>query len=812
MNKTLLTWCAAGGLSLAAVAEAVVWDDALIVGHTNGGKCFYEPGEEMVFTLRLEGVKGELPAGAYFIDWNRWANDGKTERGRVPASLADPLVIRTKLDIPGFVKIEANVVDRSGKKVPRKHKWEKRVFFQGGAGVRPEQLQAEPEPADFDAFWRGELKKDADLPLEVLERSELPCANPKLRLWRMKLNAPDGVLPATGYLVIPKGASVTNRVKATGRLSGYYCYPETCPEWLTNHVGGIEMYINRHGCELDRDEDYYRPFYTKDQGLPAQYKGMSLRAFRMFRFLKTLPEWNGRDLEACGSSGGAMQSIWMGALVPGLTRVDARVPACGDVFGFRAGRAKPSIIKPVPENAYYDICNLAKRVKCPVVLDAGLGDYVCPPTGLAIVYNNIRTQKKITWHQGCTHGWWPKGMATTTFSVDGAKLLDRGCCGGEELTPGARGDRDPLTGLGPAAGHPLAGVIRWDCWAGKDGVRGGEQTRVLEQTLAPEKYRWRLPWFAEVKEDGSVAIDGARPGVMEQEIDYAADAGLDYFIFLNYGINSHKTDALDRFRLAKNASRMQYAICFMFYKVDIPDEIWPQTVAKYISCLEDGNYVRVCGDRPLVYTMHIGGEELNSRVRELKSAAAARGLNPYFVYLNNTPDEMWPKMKELGYDAYGMYATAKGLASGPCTYGDFATNMEDRVQGVALRKGHPCVPCCQTGWQKDPRKDYVPYWEKGLAYHSQPGFPAVATPDEIADSIRRVRDFVRTHPEICPANTFTVYAWNEHDEGGWLCPTWTPSGMPDTSRVDALRKANRAILDESAGRRLTAQKQERESK
>lgn len=339
------------------------------------------------------------------------------------------------------------------------------------------------------------------------------------------------------------------------------------------------------------------------------------------------------------------------------------------------------------------------------------------------------------------------------------------------------------------AHRPLAGAIRWDCWAGKDGIRGGEQTRVLEKTLAPEKYRWRLPWFAEVKEDGSVSIDGAKPGVMEQEIDYAADAGLDYFIFLNYGINSHKTDAVDRFRSARNTKKMQYAICFMFYKVDIPDEIWPQTVAKYVAYFEDENYVRVCGNRPLVYTMHIGDEEINSRIHELKSAAAARGLNPYFVYLNNTPDEMWPKMKELGYDAYGMYATAKGLASVPCAYGDFATNMEDRVQGVALRKGRPCVPCCQTGWQKDPRKDYVPYWEKGQAYHSQPGFPAVATPDEIVDSIQRVRDFVSTHPEICPANTFTVYAWNEHDEGGWLCPTWTPSGVPDTSRIDALKKA-----------------------
>ena len=166
------------GIALCALGlaahGAVNWDEALVIGRTNGDKCFYAAGEEMVFTLELKGVKGEIPPREYFLDWVRTANDGKTEKGRAEASLAKPLVIRTSLDRPGFVKIEANLIDKTGKRVPKNHRWEKRVFFQGGAGVEIEKLQAWPEPKDFDAHWAAERK--------ILERrrSQVACAS---RYW-----------------------------------------------------------------------------------------------------------------------------------------------------------------------------------------------------------------------------------------------------------------------------------------------------------------------------------------------------------------------------------------------------------------------------------------------------------------------------------------------------------------------------------------------------------------------------------------------------------------------------------------------------
>jgi hypothetical protein len=36
-----------------------------------------------------------------------------------------------------------------------------------------------------------------------------------------------------------------------------------------------------------------------------------------------------------------------------------------------------------------------------------------------------------------------------------------------------------------------------------------------------------------------------------------------------------------------------------------------------------------------------------------------------------------------------------------------------------------------------------------------------------------------------------MYAGNEHDESGWLVPTWTSEGKPDTSRLDAIRRVLR---------------------
>ena len=59
---------------------------------------------------------------------------------------------------------------------------------------------------------------------------------------------------------------------------------------------------------------------------------------------------------------------------------------------------------------YYDAAIFGKRIPktCRTIITrAGLGDYCCPPTGLAKLWNNIPGNKEIHWVQGSQHGYVP---------------------------------------------------------------------------------------------------------------------------------------------------------------------------------------------------------------------------------------------------------------------------------------------------------------------------------------------------------------------------------------------------------------------
>lgn len=122
MDRKFSVFLALLGTTLASFA--INWDNAWIRGTTPGGKVFFEPNEEMAFSLTLEGVKEALPADTYFVDWKRRGDDGVTERGRAPLPFPkDGLVLKTKSAKPGFVCLEANVVTKDGKRMNGNGSW-----------------------------------------------------------------------------------------------------------------------------------------------------------------------------------------------------------------------------------------------------------------------------------------------------------------------------------------------------------------------------------------------------------------------------------------------------------------------------------------------------------------------------------------------------------------------------------------------------------------------------------------------------------------------------------------------------------------
>ena len=409
------------------------WDTAWLSGSLGRDNPVFAPGEEMSFTIRLKGVEGDIPPDTYFVDWERRGDDGVTEKGRAPLPTADdPLVIRTKSDGPGFVCVEANVVTADGRRVPKNHRWEKRVFFMGGAAVAPDSLRAGTEPADYDAFWEEQMAALAAVPVRA-ELAPAPCADSGVRLYAVRVDCA-GPRPVTGWLTVPADASPERRYPVEVSYRGASKDDQPAP--TKGPHDRIRFESNGHGFDLGKGPDYVKAFFasickpgfeygfdpeSNEHRETSYWLGMALRAVRALQWIATLPEWDGRTLELAAGSQGGWQALHAAARFPRVTKITTSVTwGCDWTGQAEFGRLKASY-RPqcwFPDMAYFDAVFAARRVMCPVEISrAGLGDYVSPPSSLAVLYNALRVPKKITWNQGWTHGWSPAGMAKWT--VDG---------------------------------------------------------------------------------------------------------------------------------------------------------------------------------------------------------------------------------------------------------------------------------------------------------------------------------------------------------------------------------------------------------
>ena len=416
-------------------------NDAVLHGETDKARAIdYKPGEEMVFTLSLQGAKS-LPEGKYFISWTRTGDDGVTETGKVPASLTEKVVVRTKLDKPGFVRLLAVLEDAKGKEFRKTLKFkgdattpegkralniferkDKRVFFDGGAAVMPETLQSVPEPKDFDEFWAKRKARLAKVPMNPVIK-EHPSSSKNVRVFSFTVSCA-GPRPVTGHYTMP---AKSGKYPASISFHGYgKAFVEKIPS--TGPEDRIAMFINAHGYELEREPEYYTEFYNsimsngRTFGIDSEWQNkstdtayfgwMCYRIMRAIEFLKSLPEWNGKDLTASGGSMGGLQTVWAAGLDPDVTVARPGIPWCCDMGGRKTLKRLMTgwAVGETEALRYFDPVNLAKRISknCKVeITRAGLGDYTCPPSGVAILYNNIPGPKKINWVQGSTHGYVP---------------------------------------------------------------------------------------------------------------------------------------------------------------------------------------------------------------------------------------------------------------------------------------------------------------------------------------------------------------------------------------------------------------------
>lgn len=379
----------------------------------------YKKGDTVVFTIAVR--KDGKPADGLKMGYYLYPQNGQKELFMFTAN-GTPRQFRTVIN-SGWLRIEAAVLDETGKILQYDRNGQKvRVAAAIGAVADPYQIRTgAEEPADFQKFWDDAKAELAKVPLKAKrETASLPSgAAKKFNAWDVKVDCV-GDVPVSGYLTMPVNAAKKS-LPAVVSFHGAGVYSANKP--LREHA--ISFDVNAHGISNGQPKDYYR---NLSQTTLAQYwvrnaesrekfyfRNMFLRVQRALDYVKSLPEWDGKNLVVWGSSQGGAQALIAAGLDPQVTLLYAAVPAMCDHGGCLAGRESgwPRLIKmldgkPVDRDIanasrYFDAAYFAKRIKAECYLTVGLIDNTCVPTSVFAAYNNIPGKKHIAVHPAKGH-------------------------------------------------------------------------------------------------------------------------------------------------------------------------------------------------------------------------------------------------------------------------------------------------------------------------------------------------------------------------------------------------------------------------
>ncbi len=380
------------------------------LGDTDKNPLEYEIGEKMVFEVTLYG-DGKVISAPY-LKYELSADDGKTSQGFVEAPKGKA-TIEASCETAGFVRLKVYPCD-SDKNVISKSNVS---IFEGGACADFEGItQTKTEPSDFDTFWSAQTALlDNITPIATDAVLVSGHNHADFDVYDVKIPCVNGSRPVSGYVSVPKNAEAGS-LKLCAAYQGY----GVDTAYITCKAGYITFYMNPHGIENNKDAQYYADLkagelsgFAFSGNSPAEssyLRNMLLRDLQGVRYLMSeyADLWNGKDIEIQGGSMGAFQATAIAALLGDkATKLSIQIPWMCDAGAETEGRLggwRPSYCDDL---RYYDTVNFAKRVKAPVTITAGLGDYICPPSGIVVLYKAFSTDKELTFIQNKTHGYTP---------------------------------------------------------------------------------------------------------------------------------------------------------------------------------------------------------------------------------------------------------------------------------------------------------------------------------------------------------------------------------------------------------------------
>lgn len=273
------------------------------------------------------------------------------------------------------------------------------------------------KPTDFDAFWHAVETEATALPLNATLTPVPLRSTAQVEVFEVHYDSLEDV-----------------------RIAGWYCLPRHRPEPLSAMVI-YPGYISEPTLPKAHAAKGYaafgaaprgklrsnRQFNPGYPGLLAHniidrhsygYKGFYVDAWRVIDFLNTRPEVDSSRIGIRGGSQGGALTLLTAAMRPQVAAASAGAPyLAGVIDAIELTHTYPyqeinDYLRLHPESraaiaetwSYYDCHNFADKIRCPILVNIGLQDNVCPPeTGYALFERIASAEKKLYAYDGYAH-------------------------------------------------------------------------------------------------------------------------------------------------------------------------------------------------------------------------------------------------------------------------------------------------------------------------------------------------------------------------------------------------------------------------
>lgn len=328
----------------------------------------------------------------------------------------------------------------------------------------------------------------------------------------------------------------------------------------------------------------------------------------------------------------------------------------------------------------------------------------------------------------------------------------------------------------------IVGAINWDCSLSEDKFFGYYTSKVL----SPKKYRLITPYYADILGENKAINHERTIEEYEREMQYAIDAGIDYFAYCWYGESPKKQDinwqcnlwelSYARKMHLKSRLKNKLKMCAII-GVGAKEKEYTEGELKDLAIQMQEDHYQYIEGRPLVYVLNAHKNKLTELVS--KACEECGTLNPFFVNMYGGPYAEC-KAELARADALSAY----GFAIYADNYDEFITGLlEDMDEKFKINSS--VIPRFSLGWNPSPRIDNpVPWYGYPVGKYVEN-----VTPEDIRKGAQRFGDWINKNTGSIDLGHILLFAWNEFEEGAHICPTYDKEGKGiDMERYDTVKE------------------------